>query len=119
LRSKENTDTLDQNKKEIPNQPKKIKTARVAKTLQSLSTPNQNPPGPTIVDITHDQPPNEKPSTLIPSKVTVEKSSNIILENPREKTSNAEEEEKPNPNPSMKIPNPQIGKAPLPFNLGA
>lgn len=34
-------------------------------------------------------------------------------------TSNVEKEEKPTPNPAMKIPNPQIEKAPLPFNLGA
>ena len=101
------------------NQPKKIKTALFTKTLQILPRPNQNLSGPTIVDITHDQPPNDQPSTSIPSKETMEKSPNTILENPQKDTSNAEKEEQPTQTPAIKIPNPQTEKAPLPFNLGA
>jgi len=79
LRSKNNTDTPDQTKKTMPNQPKKIKAALVTKTLQILPRSNQNPPGPTIVDITPNQPPYDQPSTSIPSNETVEKYPNTIL----------------------------------------
>ena len=76
----------------MSNQPKKIKVAPVTETLQILPRPSQNPSNPTIVDITHDQPPNDQPSTSIPSKEIVEKYPDTILENPQKKTSNAEKE---------------------------
>ena len=91
----------------MPNQPENIKAAPVTRTLQILPRPNQNRPGPTIVDITHDQPPNDQPSTLIPSKEIVEKSPDTILENAQKNTSNVEKEEQPTPIPAMKIPSPQ------------
>lgn len=118
LRSKKNIDAPDQNKKVVPTQPKKIKTVPVAKTLQILSRPNQNPPSPIIVDVTNYQPPNEKPSTSIPSKEAVEQSPDIILENPLKNTSNAEKEEQPALNPVVTIPNTQTEKSPFPFNMG-
>jgi len=71
LRSKKNTDTPDQTKKTVPNHPNKIKPTLVTKTLQILSKPNQNPPSPTIIDITN-QTPDDQPSTSIPSKEAVE-----------------------------------------------
>ena len=82
-----------QNKKVVPNQPKKIKAVPVTKTLQILSRPNENPPIPTIVDVTNDQPSNEQPSTSVPSKETVEQSPEIVLENPLKKIPNTEKEE--------------------------
>jgi len=92
LRSKKNTDTPDQTKKTMPNQPRKIKAAPTTKTLQILPRRNHNPLGPTIADITPNQPPNDQPSTSIPSKETVEKYSNTILENPHKKSPNTERE---------------------------
>lgn len=106
MRSKKNTDTPDQTKKTMPNQPRKIKVAPITKTLQILPRPNQNPPGPTIVDIIPNQPPNDQPSTSIPFKETLEKSPNTILENPHKKTPNTEKEGKPTSIPAMKIPSP-------------
>jgi len=94
LRRKKNTDASDQNKKAVPNHPKKIKAVTVMKTLQILSRTNQNPPSPTIVDVTNDQPSNEKPATSVSSKETMEQSLEVILENPLKKTLNTEKEKK-------------------------
>lgn len=55
--------------------PKKVKATnhnpRITKTLQILSKPHQNPPSPTIEDVTDNQPYNEQPSTSVPLKGTV------------------------------------------------
>ena len=81
LRSKKNFDIPDQTKKTVPNQPKKLKEAPVSKILQILPRQNQNPFGPTIVDITPNQPSDDQPSTSIPPKNPVEKHQNTRLEN--------------------------------------
>jgi len=69
--------------------------------------------------VTNDQPSNEQPSTLVPSKEIVEQSPEIVLENALKKTPTTEKEEQSTPNPTVKIPNIQTEKSPLPFNLGA
>jgi len=122
LRRKKNTDVPDQNKKAVPNQPKKVKAANqnppVTKTLQILPRPSQNPPNPIIEDINNNQPSNEQHSTSVPLKETVEQSPEIALENPIKKTPNNEKEEQTTKNLGAKISNVQIDKSPLPFNLG-
>ena len=59
LRSKKKPDVPYQNKKAMPNQLKKLKATnqnpQVTKTLQILSRPHQNPPSPTIEDVTNDE----------------------------------------------------------------
>lgn len=49
----------------------------------------------------------------------MEQSPEIVWENQPKKTSNAEKEEQTTPNPTIRIPNVQTKKSPLPFNLGA
>lgn len=85
------------------------------KTLQILSRSNQNPPSPTIEDVTDNQLSNEQPSTSFPPKETVEKSPKIILENPTKNAPNLEKEK----NTTAKLSNVQTNKVPLSFNLGA
>lgn len=122
LRSKKNTDVPNQNKKVVPNQPKKVKVVnqnpQVTKTLQILSKPHQNHPSPTIEDVTNNQPSNEKPSTLVPLKGTMEQPPEIISENPIKSSPNNEKEEQSTQNLGANISNVQIDKTPLPFNLG-
>lgn len=81
LRSKKNYDIPDQTKKTVPNQPKKIKETPVSKILQIFPRQNQNPSGPTIVDITPNQPSNDQPSTSISPKNPVDTPQNTRLEN--------------------------------------
>jgi len=75
--------------------------------LQILPKQNPNPSGPTIVDITSDQPSTDQPSTSVP------------LENPHNEIPNKEKEDNPTQILVAKTPNLQIEKASLPFNLGA
>ena len=70
-----------------------MKAAPVTKTLQILSRSNQNPPNPSIEDVTDEQTSNEQPSTSVPLKETVEQYPEIVLENPIKKTPNNEKEE--------------------------
>lgn len=104
LRSKRND---DQTKKTTQNQPKKTKEAHVSKILQILPRQNPYPSGPTIVDITSDQPSADQPSTSIP------------LENPHKEIPSKEKENNPNQIPATKTQNLQTEKSSLPFNLGA
>lgn len=88
LRSKRNVDVLEKTKKIVQNQTKKIKEALVSKILQIIPRENQKPSSPTIVDITSDQPSADPPSTSIPHTESVDKTQNIIFENPHNEIPN-------------------------------
>lgn len=106
-------DVPETNKKTVPNEAKKGKT--IPTPLQILPRSNTNPPDPIIEDVSDNQPNNEKPSTPLLSKETMEEPSKVDLGKSTNHHSNPEKK-KDIENRTAQNPRAQIEKS---FNLEA